>query len=78
MKTTGRKTGTLSQNELRRRIRRLPGVSFVVAQQLLELSMRLEKKRNPIVRLAGRLIGALPMRYSEHIEYKFFGRRTSF
>ena len=37
-------------------------------EKMLEFSMRLGKSRNRAVRMAGRLIGAVPLRCAEYLE----------
>ncbi len=41
-------------------------------EKLLLLSMKWEKSRRPGVRLMGKLVGILPLRYAQHMEKRLF------
>ena len=73
MHAPGRRQKRKSRRRNRRRVPRIPGMPLILTQYLLELSMKMEKKRSPVIRLAGRLIGFLPVRYSEYVERRLLG-----
>ena len=43
---------------------------FLSMGKMLEFSMRLEKCRSRAVRMMGKMIGALPLYYAEHMQKK--------